>query len=330
LKFVYLSTMLDHLRIQNFRIFEHLELQGLKQVNLFTGKNNTGKTILLEALRLLSAPNEPTVYFNLLASRGQFDKFNLEIWDTFFNRNILTQSNNVVLKINELEISRNVKIDYPFKDFEIRFNGKISDDANLVKFILSIDKSYQPQDKAVYVPFGGEYTFPLQKYWDKIVLTDLEDAVMHILRESILPDLIRLDVKDSRILVRLKNEKSPIDLKSLGDGTQRLLHLAVALVSARNNILLIDEIEVGLHYSVLEIFWDKIFHYAKEWNIQVFVTTHSYDAVKTYLYAMEKIGNVDLGAYFRLQPDRKLGMIEAINYTKADLEFSITTDLEPR
>ncbi|MEQ1744963.1 MAG: AAA family ATPase [Saprospiraceae bacterium] len=41
--------MLDHLEIQNFRLFEELSINGLKRINLFTGKNNAGKTALLEA-----------------------------------------------------------------------------------------------------------------------------------------------------------------------------------------------------------------------------------------------------------------------------------------
>ncbi|MBK8194356.1 MAG: ATP-binding protein [Lewinellaceae bacterium] len=143
----------------------------------------------------------------------------------------------------------------------------------------------------MFVPFGREETFPLVNLWDKIVLTPLEDEVMEILRETVLPELVRLDVNKERTLVRIKGAENPLPLQTFGDGVRRMLLLAVALVSAKDKLLLIDEIEAGLHHSVMEVFWDKIFFYAQKWNIQVFVTTHSHDTVKTFTYVLEKPGN---------------------------------------
>lgn len=44
--------MLDSLLIKNFRSLEHLEVPRLGRVNLIVGKNNTGKSSVLEALRI--------------------------------------------------------------------------------------------------------------------------------------------------------------------------------------------------------------------------------------------------------------------------------------
>ena len=53
--------MLSSLKIENFRIFEKLIIPKLGRVNLITGKNNTGKSSLLEALRILSTKGRPAV-----------------------------------------------------------------------------------------------------------------------------------------------------------------------------------------------------------------------------------------------------------------------------
>src|SRR2546423_161740 len=45
--------MLDSLSIKNFRLFRDLKVESLSRVNLIAGKNNTGKTALLEAVYLL-------------------------------------------------------------------------------------------------------------------------------------------------------------------------------------------------------------------------------------------------------------------------------------
>ena len=43
--------MLEHLHIENYRLFKSLKLDSFRRVNLITGKNNTGKTTILEAIR---------------------------------------------------------------------------------------------------------------------------------------------------------------------------------------------------------------------------------------------------------------------------------------
>ena len=55
--------MFKNLRIRNFRAFGDLEIPCLGRVNLVTGKNNSGKTSLLEALFLLCGAGEPSSGF---------------------------------------------------------------------------------------------------------------------------------------------------------------------------------------------------------------------------------------------------------------------------
>jgi len=44
--------MYQSFHVKNFRCFDDLQLNDLARVNLIAGKNNTGKTSLLEALFL--------------------------------------------------------------------------------------------------------------------------------------------------------------------------------------------------------------------------------------------------------------------------------------
>ena len=61
---------------------------------------------------------------------------------------------------------------------------------------------------------------------------------------------VGLDIETKKPRVLLRNEESPLPLKNLGEGTNRIFTIALALVNAQNNILLIDEIDLGLHHSV--------------------------------------------------------------------------------
>src|SRR5580700_3796555 len=49
--------MFKNISLKNFRGFENLTLDGLQRVNLVVGKNNTGKTSLLEAIAVIAKPS---------------------------------------------------------------------------------------------------------------------------------------------------------------------------------------------------------------------------------------------------------------------------------
>jgi AAA15 family ATPase/GTPase len=319
--------MLQLLSIKNFRLFECLSIRHFRQVNLFAGKNNTGKTFLLEALRIWAAKGDTTVVNHLLAQRGQFTPGWNESYDALFNRNSLAaqgENDDLQIEINELSIKRR-KSDLYNTYCELFW----ADQPTKPNLNPSISPDF-PKDDAIFVPFGKDAHFPLVDLWDRIVLTVAEEDVKRILEDTVLPGLIRLDINKERILVRMKNEPKPLPLQNFGDGAQRMLLLAVALVSAKDKMLLIDEVETGLHHSILELFWEKIFHYANEWNIQVFATTHSHDAVKAFTYLLERVENEGKGAFFRLQENRKTKGIEVVEYKKEDLELSLESNLEPR
>ncbi len=45
--------MIDGIRINNFRSFRNLTMNGLKRITLISGRNNVGKSTTLEALFLM-------------------------------------------------------------------------------------------------------------------------------------------------------------------------------------------------------------------------------------------------------------------------------------
>lgn len=57
--------------IQRFRAFRELSIEGLGRVNLITGRNNTGKSSVLEAIRILASDASPLVINNILHYREE-------------------------------------------------------------------------------------------------------------------------------------------------------------------------------------------------------------------------------------------------------------------
>ncbi len=315
--------MLKELHISNYRLFDDLTIPDLGQVNLIAGKNNTGKTALLEALRIWAAYDVRTVINHLLKNRGQFEPNMLTSFDLLFNQNNFNGNNLTEIKINDLLIEKKIIEAWPYIAYGIEKGGMRNMQQDLS---LQISPDH-PQDQAIFVPFNN-LNFPLQDIWDKIALTPLEEEAIEILK-IIEPRLLRIEVKWDNSRVLLKGDTSPVSLKSLGEGVSRMLWLAAALVSAKESLLLIDELEAGLHHSVQQTLWEKIFQYAKKWNIQVFVTTHSMDAVRTFHEVAERPENIGLGKYFRLQRGQK-GQIEAVSYNEEELTTALEFDLETR
>lgn len=176
----------------------------------------------------------------------------------------------------------------------------------------------------------------LAALWDLTSLTDLESEVISALRlidnrvtgVAFVEDVSRgTSIDDIRVpLVKIKGIDEPLPLKSMGDGMTRLFHIIVALVNARNGLLLIDEFENGLHWSVQPKVWDIVFQLSERLNVQIFATTHSRDCINGFYQAWNNYPT--LGAFFRL--DEKNGLIKATEYTSETLNDSIDMDVEVR
>lgn len=171
--------------------------------------------------------------------------------------------------------------------------------------------------------------------WDLTSLTSLDSEIISALGLidnrisgiAFVEDISQGRERDNRIpLVKIHGIDEPLPLRNMGDGMTRLLHIILALVNAQNGLLLIDEFENGLHWTVQPKVWDIVFQLAERLNVQVFATTHSRDCVEGFDYAWKR--HPVLGAFFRL--DVKDEFIEATEYTAETLTDAIDTDVEVR
>ena len=121
----------------------------------------------------------------------------------------------------------------------------------------------------------------------------------------------------------------PLPLANMGEGIQRIFALALAMSTASNGYLLIDEFESGLHHSIQADVWRAVFKLAHEWNVQVFATTHSWDCVSAFQEAATE--NEDEGArLIRLQRERHGTAIEAESYNEKAMAAVVEQGIEVR
>lgn len=374
--------MLGSFTARNFRQFSQLDIPRLSRVNLFVGRNNAGKSALLEAIEVYFSNASAQTLINLVSAREEtwagnnisksqlpndifrhlFKGHNLPALeeDGFIVGPLKEPNNQLQVTVaayrtheNEGTIQR-VRIE-PDRYFELQ-REEVEIDLDLVAIeagrtrrIASLTRptrtyniarlDVESRSPIQVVPTRSMLPTKVASLWDVIGLTDLSNEVIEglkLIEPSILDiafvratgQYFRNEERETRIpLARLSNQNGPLPLRSMGDGITRLFHITLSLVNARNGVLLVDEFENGLHWSVQEKVWETVFQLAKRLDVQVFATTHSRDCVQAFQAAWEH--HPKEGAYYRMEMD-KYGEVRAREYSLETLADSIATDVETR
>jgi hypothetical protein len=327
---------IEILTIERFRAFKHFRIEGLGRVNLITGRNNTGKSSVLEALRLLASEASPSIILNILLSREEYTGEGTEYSRTSdtelgfplsglfhgFPQSFAKQEP-IVISSNSGEHASRLKMDMGwyleqhdaegFRRLVLQPPGVYGEGEGLpglivetrggrrvvpVEFILRRAQVTWPEAPdsvrltCEYVsPYGGEQTATLGQLWDNIVLAGRESEVVKAL-SIIDPGISTVSMiggqegrKVRTAIVKTDRLPRPVPLRSFGDGLNRLFGIIIALVNAKGGLLLIDEFENGMHYSVQIDVWKAVFKLARQLNVQVMATSHSWDTVAAFQQA---------------------------------------------
>ena len=125
--------------------------------------------------------------------------------------------------------------------------------------------------------------------------------------------------------LKLKDVVSPCPLGSLGDGVRRILYLLLAFPFAKGGIVFIDEIETGIHFSLMGKLWEMVLEFANKYEVQVFATTHSLDCIK----GVSEIFNENLKSDISVHRIDKNNQ-KSINYSQKEIFEAVNLDEEIR
>lgn len=126
--------------------------------------------------------------------------------------------------------------------------------------------------------------------------------------------------------------KTLLPLSLMGDGMQRLLATTAMMATSGRGIVFIDEIDNGLHYSALKVLWQGIFAAATEYDVQIFSTTHSIEALRNLVDVLNEEQSRDfrsiIAAYTLIRTDDD--SVRASRYGYSELEFALERGIEVR
>lgn len=183
----------------------------------------------------------------------------------------------------------------------------------------------------VFMATEGMTRDSVVEMFEEVVLTPDENTVLQALH-TIEPGIERIasigtqrrNRRGARGGLAMMVDGHRIPIGSMGDGIWRLLGIALALVTTRGGVLLIDEIDTGLHYSVLVDMWRLVLETARSLDVQVFATTHSRDCYEA-LAAVAEPGRNEIS----LQRIER-GKASAIAFSEAEIRQAAERGLEVR
>lgn len=353
--------MLSSVRIRGYRIFRDLQIHRLGRINLFAGDNNVGKTALLEALFLLSGGGRAHLAVNRNVVRNLGDtmisaeQFGEVLWKPLFcgmdmNQRVEIEGHHATLQCMTLTIEA-VRVD-PSNDFLTHSMDPTvtdyPDTRSLSLRYLDQHHSNQPvvsrarvhNDKIDFDQPESTVPFPAS-----IVLTanrnNQEDAQrLAKLRTQKQDDILlkALKIIEPRLLSVTDSVASGfpaiwcdiglselVPLFTMGEGMVSIARLVLAIPAAAGGMLLVDEIENGLHHGVLVPVWQVVSETARQNNVQVFATTHSYECIRA---AHRSLGVDDGFRLHRLEVNQ--GKNRCVTYEADTMEAAIKHEMEVR
>ena len=176
----------------------------------------------------------------------------------------------------------------------------------------------------------------LARFWDSVAPTSDDERATRALRLVLGEGVERVLVvgdgtigrrRERQAVVKQRNSNRSVPLKSFGDGALRLYGVALALAYSNNGVLLIDEVENGIHHSLQRDYWRMVLQAALRNNVQVLATTHSWDCVRGF--ATEAAANYGVeGVLIRLDRDER--SVRAIEYSEEELTIAARQEIEVR
>ncbi|HHC11109.1 MAG TPA: hypothetical protein ENK79_00570 [Campylobacterales bacterium] len=310
---------IKEIEIKNFKCFEDFKAEGFGRVNLIGGKNNIGKTALMEAICINVYSESISLMTNVLSSPKLARDF-LEIGYRYLSeaekKEFLEsiESYASVSNINNVEF--NIIENNGIKEYSFHFGNKD------IKVNIN-DFSYE-KSKKHNIKFLTQLGFTknqLKQVFESVQKKDAEDVLYKYINEFDKNILNFKIIGGDKPQCKVSNGDYR-DINEFGDGLKHYISIICSLYACENGYLFIDEIDNGIHYTQLERLWEIILKISKQQNVQVFTTTHSKECIEAFNRVQLKLEDTN-SYYFEMAKNIKTDKIFMTQIDSEQLEYEL-------
>lgn len=300
-----MEPLISKLNISMFRGIRELELDHLSRINVLIGANNSGKTSILEAIRLMSQPYNIGTLMQVAFLRTPFTMRKIksvEYFSTIFVKETENDGkfhyslafdmviDNILYKYEAGGDVRELTDSTGESDKIFSLTIKIIQEDKKPVYIIhniknrsneSFESSSEPLFHGTYLHSGVSYYRSCVKLLSVSIINEQKKEILDIIA-SFDPNVEDISIVGEDIY--LHNAVSgTLPLFSYGAGLQKAVLLTALLAGNQNGILLIDEIDNAINISAFQEIFSWFINACRCFNIQAFVTTHSAEAIDAIL-----------------------------------------------
>ncbi len=286
------SHFIKHIEIKQFKCFDDFRTEGFGRVNLIGGKNNVGKTALMEALYTNVSTIDLKTFVQSLISIEYTRNYLKYLNTPYTAKELLEKANHFYTHSNCNHLEYHIVEKNGIKEYCFNINGD--------KTVVNVnDYSFDTSrnTKVNYISSYGYTNAQIKEVYEAVQRKDKEETLYRYLNEF---DPYILNFKmiggDKPMFKVDRSEHSPYahlqesyrDISEFGDGMKQYVSIICSLYACTESYLFIDEIDNGIHHSKLDKLWHIILTIAKEQNVQLFATTHSKECIEALIRANTK------------------------------------------
>lgn len=355
--------MIKSISIKNFRCFHSIEIQNFNFVNIFSGKNNVGKTSLLEAIFLSVGSHNATLPLNIDKFRGVTTaELNADdLWGWLFNNHNIESRIQIECKYDNRDgtllriyLSQHEETSHSQLDLVEQGvsngNGDSSPPASLHHLTLEssspgretriatawVDGGVLKQRNAEQSEIEGVFLTSHigsinenARRFSMLKQQQNEDRILGPLQlmEPRLKELTLLVQGGIPIVAGNTGLGQLVPLSYLGEGINKLLTIVLAIASFPGGVVIIDEMENGFHHSVLRDIWRVVFDMSRRFSTQLFISTHSRECIEAAFEVSSESSDSQC-AFQRIE--RSNGEIFSVELAPDTLKSAFDSNLEIR
>lgn len=288
------------IRIESYRGVGGVALDGLGSVNLIVGANNAGKTSLLEAVHLLAHQNDERSLLDTICWRGRVEHDPDPVWlSEMIPEAVRISGGFDAIPSNEAALEITV-VSEPEPDIRNRTGF-------LQQILIECDYGGQSQSTDVLLfedrprrthyrgrhwlcraaftsPFRSGRPEMLARCHEESVQAGTKQTIIGFIKEHVDPGVRNIElVRRQRFRVIHDDFVQAPDLSSFGEGMRRVFEIGLLVAGVRGGVLLIDEFENSIHTELLPKFAGLVRKLADQFDVQVFLTTQSKEAVDAWV-----------------------------------------------